>query len=283
MGWLCLLTLVLTACSSGTESSSVETASRSLYSGWPAIFYAPHPDDEAIAMAGAIRQHKETGRPVFVVLLTNGGGDQDLLRQMNGQIPCSIPGHGTHRFGLTEQAMREGRRQEFLASTKALGVDRVFIMDFDDDEPWSDLGRYTSRVQQTIQFMESMFPGASHKLSSGFFDTIPASISPGTPRNNTHLAQWNAAHNTPNITDFAFYRSYAYYYPAATRVAQNPDRVPQVLDMSQKPAWMAAKRAALDEYKRFDPASNRFALGYHSTRDLIDQAYADTREFMDAP
>jgi hypothetical protein len=34
----------------------------------PAIFYAPYPDDEAIAMAGTIRRNKGEGRPVYLVL-----------------------------------------------------------------------------------------------------------------------------------------------------------------------------------------------------------------------
>ena len=49
----------------------------------PAVFYAPHKDDEAIRMAGAIRQHKEAGRPVYLVLLTSGA-NRSLLEILNG-------------------------------------------------------------------------------------------------------------------------------------------------------------------------------------------------------
>lgn len=40
--------------------------------GPPAIFYTPHQDDESLGMAGAIVEHIEAGRPVFLVLLTDG-------------------------------------------------------------------------------------------------------------------------------------------------------------------------------------------------------------------
>src|SRR3990167_9550975 len=38
----------------------------------PAIFWLPHQDDEAIGFAGAIAKAKAEGRPVFLVLISNG-------------------------------------------------------------------------------------------------------------------------------------------------------------------------------------------------------------------
>jgi LmbE family N-acetylglucosaminyl deacetylase len=65
----------------------------------PAIFYSPHQDDEALGMAGAIREHKEAGRPVYLVLLTNGI-NSGMLDIMNGGTYCSW--HETsHNFNLT--------------------------------------------------------------------------------------------------------------------------------------------------------------------------------------
>lgn len=50
-----------------------------LLSEWPAIFYSPHQDDEAIAMGGAIYEHVSVGRPVYLVLLTNGHPSLNMM------------------------------------------------------------------------------------------------------------------------------------------------------------------------------------------------------------
>ena len=43
----------------------------------PALVLAPHPDDEVFGCAGAIMRHVAAGDPVKVLILTDGGGDQD--------------------------------------------------------------------------------------------------------------------------------------------------------------------------------------------------------------
>ena len=43
----------------------------------PVLVLAPHPDDEVFGCAGAIMRHIAAGDPVTVLILTDGGGDQD--------------------------------------------------------------------------------------------------------------------------------------------------------------------------------------------------------------
>src|SRR5688572_2974061 len=93
---------------------------------WPAIFYTPHQDDEAIAMAGAIAEHKSAGRPVYLVLLTDGHPSVRMQEMLNGERRC--PWHNTfHTFRLTIDQMIWARTIELLESARQLGVDRVFI------------------------------------------------------------------------------------------------------------------------------------------------------------
>lgn len=240
-------------------------------STWPAIFYAPHQDDEAIGMAGAIREHKDARRPVYLVLLTNGI-NSDVLNILNGVVEC--PWHQIgHNFQLTMEQMMWARKVEFVASAGRLGVDKIFILDdgqgFDDVEPYTNYGNFVNRLIDTIKRFEAEFPGASHKLVSGRLDLLPD----GTT-NPTHQACWDAATLLRNqITDFRFYRIYVYFKNAASRTSQ--------FQLYLTPGWQAAKRAALDEYKLFNPDAGRFAVGYHSVSQLIDAAFNDDKEYLD--
>lgn len=237
----------------------------------PAIFYSPHQDDEAIGMAGAMQEHKAAGRPVYLVLLTNGVNPA-LLEIMNGATLCKW--HQTHHeFNLTMEQMMWARKIEFIASARQLGVDKLFILNdgqgWDDQEPYSDYNAFVSRIIGSIKHFEQQFPGAAHRLASGFLD-----VSLKSGRNPTHRASWDAALMLRHfIADFKFYRVYIYYEEPAQRQAQ--------YRLKLKDSWQAVKQRALDEYKLFIPAANRYALGYHSVPKLIDNAASDIYEYFD--
>ncbi|KGC03581.1 glcNAc-PI de-N-acetylase family protein [Burkholderia multivorans] len=237
----------------------------------PAIFYSPHQDDEAIGMAGGIAEHKDAGRPVYLVLLTNGVND-DLLTLANSKLQSnSLP-------TITMEQMMWGRRSEFVASAQAMGVDRTFIVNiaqgFDDREPYNSAtyAGFVQRVVSTIEYFESQYPGASHKLAS---DESCTTCSPPGP-NLTHQACCEAGRAVlakGAITDFRFYRIYEYLKPVGSRTGQ------YTVQLSS--SWMTRKRKALDQYKMWDPAAGRYGLGYLSVPTLIDAAYSDAREFVD--
>lgn len=237
----------------------------------PAIFYAPHPDDEAIAMAGAIRRHKEEGRPVYLVLLTNGI-NRSLLNILNGSLECAW--HRTHHnFQLTMEQMCWARRIEFVASARRLDVDAVFIINdgrgLDPAMCYNDL---VSCVKRTIARFGRKFPRASHHLVSGKLDLLQRDGGMGT--NSSHQACWDAAMKLGRgISDFYFYRVYVYGKDRGVRESQ--------YQQDLKPEWQASKRAALDEYKLFCPEAGRFAVGYHSVPQLFDAAATDSKEYLD--
>lgn len=237
----------------------------------PAIFYSPHPDDEALGMAGAIREHKEAGRPVYLVLLTNGI-NSGMLNILNGETFCEW--HKIyHHCALTMEQMMWGRKVEFAASARCLGVDKVFIVEdgqgLDDCEAYEHYDRFVDSVTDIIREFETKFPGASHKLISGNLDIYPD----GT-KNPTHQACWDAAMRLRDqITDFRFYRVYVYWKPEKERTSD--------YQLTLKPDWKAAKRAALRQYKLFNPRAGRFAVGYHSVADLIDAASKADKEYID--
>lgn len=245
----------------------------------PAIFYVPHPDDEAISMAGAICEHKETGGPVYLVLLTDGYNEK-VLKILNGQTFCTL--HNTyHRFSLTMEQLMWARKFEFIASARELGADKVFIVN--DGRGFSDLRAYDdtsfeqleSHIQDTIIRFETLFPGASHRLPSGPLDTFGSTDTASQGKTQpTHMVCWQAAVSLhPKITDIKFYRVYIYLKPKYNRNFQG--------NLQLKPSWQVTKQNALNQYKLFLPEANRFAIGYHSVRSLIDAAFEDDTEYID--
>ena len=94
--------------------------------------------------------------------------------------------------------------------------------------------------------------------------------------NPTHLACWEAAHDlTGYIADFRFYRVYRYGGDVQP-VAPSWSRPLEL-------RWLTQKQAALDQYRRFDPAKGRYAFGYHSVGGLIDAASRTPSEYVDLP
>jgi hypothetical protein len=74
----------------------------------PIVFFAPHPDDETLGMAGAIRAAKAAGRTVFVELMTRGEGSGSCLSVFATTAQCAT-----------------ARLNEFTESMIRLGVNGV--------------------------------------------------------------------------------------------------------------------------------------------------------------
>lgn len=82
----------------------------------------PHPDDDCIGMAHSIRVHLDAGRPVYVVLFTDGEASGTcatwLANGISGSPAVDLDGDGdkdVNDFALA-------RRAEFSAAMSALGV-----------------------------------------------------------------------------------------------------------------------------------------------------------------
>jgi LmbE family N-acetylglucosaminyl deacetylase len=106
----------------------------------PAIFLTPHQDDETLFMGAAIREHVAAGRPVLVVLLTDGGAS-GVCQQM---------------FGSREDCVAE-RDREFIAAVTALGATPVIPEDRMADGTLT--GAYTAEVirRLSIQYLHASF------------------------------------------------------------------------------------------------------------------------------
>ncbi|KAG0091142.1 hypothetical protein BGZ92_001376 [Podila epicladia] len=244
----------------------------------PTIFYVPHQDDDALAMALAIREHMEAGRKVIVHLYSDG--INSMLRDIiAGTVaPCPLQ-HPPHNFNVTLQDVVTGRTHEFRQSLRHLGVrdENVFETGWSDIEPVKDYPTFQKKLKKLIIDYEKKHPGASHKCISGEYDRD------GLGRNPTHRACWDAARelidehpagypSSNQLWDFRFYRTYTYYKSPEHREAQYIRAFPQFLKYKQR---------ALDQYKKWKPSHGELAWGYHSVKALIDASYNDPYVYMD--
>jgi LmbE family N-acetylglucosaminyl deacetylase len=80
----------------------------------PAVVFAPHPDDEALACGGTILLKKRAGAPVHLVFMTDGSRSHPAL--------------------IEPRELREMRRAEALEAAARLGIapGEVTLLDFED-------------------------------------------------------------------------------------------------------------------------------------------------------
>ncbi|MGW2826266.1 PIG-L deacetylase family protein [Streptomyces sp. NPDC001443] len=244
----------------------------------PAIFYAPHQDDDAIGLAGSILEHKAAGRPVYLVLVSNGR-NPDLAVRMNGDPcpittwatphPCAAGGRHDLSWPTDGTSMIvAGRTAEFMASAKAVGVDKVINFKVVDDgfDSTSAYNKLVDRIDAKVRALAAQYPGASHKFTAGWLE-----------HTETHKACSDVAYRLMNdgtISDVRFNHVYAYERPRDQRA----NGAAYVLDIPS--AHMTKKRNAMYAYNTWDPSRNLYALGYHSVPELLEAAHADPREFV---
>ena len=228
----------------------------------PAVFFSPHQDDETLGMGGAIYEHVQAGRDVFLELMTDGS--QSGARAILNNGGTHSWHSGSHVYPLTTSEFSEARMREFKAAAARLGVKGIYL------NPGITDGTLTqAQVGARIQWwINRGFTGLSLKGTAGSEDPTTAG---GTPHRD-HAAVWNAL----IASGFADVRGYFVYHHTSN--AGTPD-VTKVLTAAE----CAAKRSALNEYKLWSPSAGRYAVGYHSVSALIDSTYSSCREYVEHP
>jgi LmbE family N-acetylglucosaminyl deacetylase len=226
----------------------------------PVVFFAAHPDDETIGMAGAIRQARSEGRPVFVELMTHGEASAVRPSLSNGQTD---PWHeGKHVYRLSVQEFGDARVNEFLDAMGRLDVTRVHVADFRN-------GKLTpADVQTRIAYWISQdLPGLSLRGTAGAQD--PA-YSNGAPHPD-HAAVWRALVDSryPDILGYCIYEA-----------VSGKCRYDAAIDVSR---FCQDKRYALAAYETWNPTLGRYAIAFHSTHDLLQNVGATCVEYVVRP
>ncbi|WP_369228309.1 PIG-L deacetylase family protein [Streptomyces sp. R39] len=146
------------------------------------MFCSPHQDDDAIGLAGSILEHKAAGRPVHLVLVSNGR-NPDLAQRVNAghcplttwaaPHPCAAGGRRNLSWPTDgTSVIVAGRTAEFMASAKAMGVDKVINFKVVDDgfTSTSAHNNRAARIDAKVRALAAQYPGASHKFTAGWLE-----------------------------------------------------------------------------------------------------------------
>lgn len=241
----------------------------------PAIYYAPHPDDDTIGMAGSIRRHIDGGRPVYVVLLTDGeeSGTYTWWRYSSGWA-SDRDGDGDidkWDFGLA-------RRAEFKTAMTKLGVTKVFYKG--GISGFHDKALSYTNVRSTAQAMESSYgPGVSHKTVMKYTDGIWNHVGDYT----YHIDHTNACNALNNLADYYGYDCRFYKVGVYKIDAASSRWAPHI--ETQNASQETYKRQAL--YYGYVSHTPTHGIGYESmlsiSPNFYTNCYYDYHEYMVKP
>lgn len=227
----------------------------------PIVFFAAHPDDETIGMAGAILQAESEGRPVYIELMTHG--EASAARGMLDDRNTDSWHPGRHVYALSVDDFGDARVREFQDAMSRLGVTGVNVSDFGN-------GKLTpAQVAERIDFwLAKKAPGLSLRGTAGAQD--PQTTASPAPHPD-HAAVWNAlvASGHPDVLGFCIYEAVTgrCHYQAKTNVGP----------------FCEGKRDALAAYELWSPGEGRYAIAYHSTHGLLDAVGQDCLEYAVSP
>jgi LmbE family N-acetylglucosaminyl deacetylase len=238
----------------------------------PAIFFAAHPDDETLGMAGSISQAVAAGRTVVVELMTRGTASnaKDTLcsEQTSGtvghSIVCSSAG-GTFSENVTHPAPSPSTRlscsdfngfgnarvREFMDSMRRLGVHAIAIHDYPDGALSS------TKVADRARFwINRGIPGLKLFGTGGSSDYL---------QHPDHVAVHDGIAST-GFTPRTFLSVYAgAICDTPSRRARGWSRI-----VPLSAAECSAKKNALAAYRVWNDTAGRFAVGwFHSTGNLF--------------
>ena len=221
------------------------------------VYFVPHQDDETLTMGASIASHVKSGKEVHLVLTTDGSASgaftevNDRLRQEG-------------RPTITKQQFSAARNREFVAAAKRLGVQERNI----HYENIVDGKTSFTVAGNIIDKYVRMFPGAAFK-SISWLDLHVDHYNLGYALNNRCVAN-------PSI-DCRFYQSARYQVGSThpTAVANPSHQVPT--PRYGRYTENVATQEAANEYKVWNPAQGRYAVGYTSTKVSFDWFLSRTR------
>lgn len=199
----------------------------------PVIWYIPHPDDEALFMAGSIYEHKQ--RENIVVLLTAGGASK-AINTVNSKL--AVP--------LTTEQFMDARVKEFKAAMVALGIKAQNIITHN----LPDGALTKSQIYRVMLQMERQYPGSSHKTMS-----------------------YHDPHRDHRTAGKALQKAYAkgkirdarFYLPTSIQHQHKG------FNVNFSKSTVISKQQVLSQYMLWDPEQGRYAIGANSVQSLFDQ------------
>ncbi|MBQ9517407.1 MAG: PIG-L family deacetylase [Eubacterium sp.] len=220
------------------------------------LYFAPHQDDELLTMGIDIAASVKNGYDVHVIVVTDGASSNVRLRLGNREH-CTQCGE-QHVFDLTKADFTATRDQELFGCCAALGVKRENV--HFPEERIVDGNITLDRAKEIIRgFVESIDPEAT-----------VCSIYPNAPEAH------HKDHRTLGLAVAELYKEGVVKHMVlmeepyvAVEVDHAPGEEPKIFYAPDDIAEQLDK--AVSSYFLWDPANKRYAVGFHSVPDEMEQ------------
>ena len=291
----CALAVLAAACSLGPARVRPKASALRVSSGARVLVFAPHPDDETLAVGGLIHRLNKSGVPVRIVFMTNGDGYPHAVMEDLGTA------HPTRADYVAFGALRQ---REAIAAVRKLGLggSNVRFLGFPDGglaelwrnhwarpyiSPYTGTERppYHDTVDPYVEYEGRDLTGALVKLLGDFRPTLVIMPHPNDRHPDHASASWfvteaiqraEAEGRMPADLRVLTYLVHYPSWPVLTGPAEDRRLVPIAglagtvwSEADLTPEELAAKRAALGEYKSQLEVMRGFLRSFAGENELL--------------
>ena len=218
------------------------------------FFFAPHQDDELTNLGVLLCRTLSEGGSAHAVLCTDGGASGVKRMLCNGGGCAWHP--GAHGYTLDGPAFTAARDREFLESCRALGVpeDRIVISPYRGP----DGGLSVETALTVMRDAMKAYPPQERAV-------VTLAPLPHSEQNRDHAAAGQAANTLFDAGECALL-TLVWEFILLPPERELPDRKRMV----PTPREFERIKKAAAAYRRWAPAEERYAVGYHSVADEFD-------------
>jgi len=292
---VCALAVMAAACSVGPVRVGPRASALRVPARARVLVFAPHPDDETLAVGGLIHRLTKSGVPVRIVFITNGDGYPHAVMEDLGTA------HPTRADYVAFGALRQ---REAIAAVRRLGLGggSVRFLGFPDGgltelwrnhwarpyvSPYTGTQRppYQDTVDPRAEYEGRDLTAAMVKLLGDFRPTLVIMPHPNDTHPDHASASWFVTEAVQRVAAERHVSSdlrvltYLVHYPSwpmLTGPAQDRRLVPigglagtEWSEADLTPEELAAKRAALAEYKSQLEVMRGFLRSFAGENELL--------------
>lgn len=216
------------------------------------LYFAPHQDDELLSMGIDISNSIKKNYNVHVILCTDGSKSY-IRKVLNNGKTCSKH-EGAHVYELTEEEFTQARDREFFGSCAALGV------------PSENVHIFENRFVDGTLTAGNAETAIRHYLKIYGEDCVVCTIcaNTGPTQHKDHKALGRAAENLLAKKVVKEIRLFIEPYQAS-KVLYNAALLPIYPTIEEAAPEIQEKiKKAIASYSYWNPAEQRYAVGYHS-------------------
>lgn len=243
----------------------------------PAIFYAPHADDETLNAGITIAEHVAAGRPTHVVLMTHGRvtGALDMINgvTLSGYWKImhdpSLEGYST----LTKADLEQARIREFHNACAQLGVpaSNRHIEYLDDPSSPGGESMTKAEAKAVIQNYIAAYPDADH-FTMSYHDVHP-----------DHAACGEALIELYNDGEIEYNVRFLISMQTRNTYESNGQTPPGWKDTPTNSTITNRLTNACRCYAAWSPTVGSYAVGYHSVFGQFDKLLTDPFHYIHLP